>query len=75
MWYLSSQTRDRTNVSCIARWILNHWTTRKVPELEILSEGLKKPQIQQFVGSDHVTKAAMPPSGGAPHFHFEAFDR
>ena len=28
-WYVgSSQTRDRVNVPCIARWILNHWTTR-----------------------------------------------
>lgn len=32
-------------------------------------------QIQQFVGSDHVTKAATPPSGGAWHSHFEAFDQ
>ena len=24
----SSWTRDRTCVSCIGRWILNHWTTR-----------------------------------------------
>ena len=27
----SSQTRDRTCVLCIARWILNPWTTREVP--------------------------------------------
>jgi len=25
----SSWTRDRTGVPCIARWILNHWTTRE----------------------------------------------
>ena len=31
MWDLSSLTRDRTGTPCIARWILNHWTTRKVP--------------------------------------------
>ena len=31
MWDLSFLTRDRTCVPCIARWILNHWTTRKVP--------------------------------------------
>ena len=24
------QTRDQTHVSCIGRWILNHWTTREV---------------------------------------------
>ena len=23
------QTRDRTRVPCIGRWILNHWTTRE----------------------------------------------
>ena len=26
----SSQTKDQTSVLCIARWILNHWTTREV---------------------------------------------
>ena len=25
----SSQTREGTGVLCIARWILNHWTTRE----------------------------------------------
>ena len=25
----SSRTRDRTDVPCITRWILNHWTTRE----------------------------------------------
>ena len=30
LWHVvSSQTRDWTSVPCIARWILNHWTTRK----------------------------------------------
>ena len=29
IWDLSSPTRDGTCVSCIARWILNHWTIRK----------------------------------------------
>ena len=32
LWDLSSPTRDRTWVPCIARWILNHWATREVPE-------------------------------------------
>ena len=31
MWDLSSLTRDQTQVPCIVRWILYHWTTRKVP--------------------------------------------
>ena len=31
MWDLSSLTRDQTCISCIGRWIINHWTTRKVP--------------------------------------------
>ena len=26
---LSSPTRDRTHSPCIARWVLNHWTTRE----------------------------------------------
>ena len=32
MWGLSSLTRDQTRVPCITRWILNHWTTREVPQ-------------------------------------------
>lgn len=42
---------------------------------EILSGGLKGASNSQFVGSDHVTKAALPPSGRASHFHFEASDK
>ena len=32
-WHVdnSSLTRDQTHVPCIARQILNHWTTREVP--------------------------------------------
>ena len=30
MWDLSSPTRDRTLILCIAKWILNHWTIREV---------------------------------------------
>ena len=29
---LSSLTRDQARVPCIARQVLNHWTTREVPE-------------------------------------------
>ena len=29
MWDLSSPTRDRTHIPCIAGWIVNYWTTRK----------------------------------------------
>ena len=32
----SSWTRDWTHVSCIGRQILNHWTTRQVPETIVL---------------------------------------
>ena len=31
MWDPSSPTRDRTQILCIARQILNHWTTKDVP--------------------------------------------
>ena len=36
MWDLSSQTGDQTGIPCIARQILNHWTTREVPHLPLL---------------------------------------
>ena len=31
LWDFSSLTRNQTQVTCIARQILNHWTTREVP--------------------------------------------
>ena len=30
-WDPSSSTRDQTHVPCVARQILNHWTTKGVP--------------------------------------------
>ena len=36
LWDLSFQTRDQTHIPCIARQILNHWTTREVPLHTIL---------------------------------------
>ena len=30
-WNLTFLTRDQTHILCIARRILNHWTTREVP--------------------------------------------
>ena len=38
MWDLRSLTRDQTSVPCITRWILNQWTTRKIPPLPIFKE-------------------------------------
>ena len=35
-WDLSSPTGDQARIPCTARWILNHWTTRKVPEASFL---------------------------------------
>ena len=35
MWDLSSLTRDQTHVPCIERQVLNHWTTREVPEKRV----------------------------------------
>ena len=32
-----SRTRGQTCVLCIARWLLNHWATREVPDLTILT--------------------------------------
>ena len=33
----SSQTRARTLVPCIGRWILNHCATREVPRWQMLN--------------------------------------
>ena len=42
----SSQTRDRTCFSCIARWILVHWATREAPCRSFLNPSL--PQASPF---------------------------
>ena len=40
MWDLSFLSRDRTQVPCVARWILNHWTTGEVLETVSVSLGM-----------------------------------
>ena len=38
MWDPSSPTRDRTCIPCIGRQILNHWTTREVPQKSVFKD-------------------------------------
>ena len=38
----SSQTRDQTHAPCIGRWILYHWTTRKVLDCASLKVKLRE---------------------------------
>ena len=39
VWHLkSSQTRDRTCIPCIGRWILNPWTTREISTWALYGE-------------------------------------
>ena len=33
---LSSLTGDQTPITCIGKWILNHWTTREAPKSSVL---------------------------------------
>ena len=40
MWDLSSPNRDQTCMPCIARWILNHWSTREIPGSSLLTHCL-----------------------------------
>ena len=37
MWNLGSPTRDWIFTPCIERWSLNHWTTREVPVVRVLT--------------------------------------
>ena len=57
MWDLSSLTKDWTHVPCIAKWILNHWTTSDVPGLYYLII----PSIPEFIYT-YVEKAMAPHS-------------
>ena len=51
MWNLNSPTRDFTHTSCIGRQSLNPWTTREVPDLEIIipSEVSQKEKVKYHI--------------------------
>ena len=40
LWRLSFLTRDQTCIPCIAKWILNRWTTREVPQRHLFGGSL-----------------------------------
>ena len=65
MWNLTSLTRDQTQVTCIGRQILNHWTTREVPPL-LFSSFQDFPKIHPSLGPGVVgpvgTVVALPGS-------------
>ena len=48
LWHVgSSWTKDRTRVPCIGRWILNHWTTKKVLEFSPFLRLINIPLYQE----------------------------
>ena len=66
MWNLSSPTRDGTYVPCIGRQILNHRTTREIPEnpyilIQCLSPGetgkLCRVWVEHVGGSEAVVSS------------------
>ena len=53
-WHMeSSQTRNQICVPCIGRQILNHWTTRDVPNIYIFNVG-SVPQRRKYLGPKKV---------------------
>ena len=53
-WHVgSSQTRARTRVPCIGRWILNHCATREAPRFSSCSQSI--PSWEEFPGLGTVT--------------------
>ena len=63
LWSLSSLIRDQTHVSCIERWILNHWTTREalVPDYFLEREFI---YLQQCMNEP----ICLCPKNGCSHF-------
>ena len=48
-WHVgSSQTRARTRVPCIGRWILNHYATREVPLLALCISSSQRLPLASF---------------------------
>ena len=69
MWDLSSWTRDQTPDPCVARWILNHSTSREVLKLVSLGE---KPDWQPLGGLPFLNYWAMyPVSSGTREVAFD----
>ena len=56
-WHVgSSRTRDRTHAPCIGRWILNHCTTRKVPELQFYEKSYGDVMVIQYYECIYTTE-------------------
>ena len=55
----SSPTRDQTLVPCIARQILNHWTTREAPTLVIIKRTLFS-WLVEISKTTYVSKMFLP---------------
>ena len=53
---ISSLTRESTGDPCIARWTLNHWTTREVPAGDIL-----EPHSPHFISGLNLALAEVSP--------------
>ena len=63
-WDLTSPTRGRTRVPCIARWILNHPTTRQVPLVVFTCMALPDPLLSAYVYE--LIESSQPPMIEAP---------
>ena len=68
MWDLISPTRDQTYIPCIGRQILNHWTTRKVPDIPIVHL-MSSSFLVSFLGY-HVTFGFCVFGGTSSLWHF-----
>ena len=68
MWALISPTRDRTHIPCIGRQILNHWATRKVPDILIVHL-MSLSFLVSFLGH-HITFGFCVFWGTSPLWHF-----
>ena len=51
IWDLSSLTRDQTHILCIARWILNYWTARRVLKVPLFDLLLFYLHVDTFLDS------------------------
>ena len=79
MWDLGSPSRDQTRVPCIARQILNHWTTREVLSYDLFYLYMSDQRclyeaLESFKRSKSSKKTcfcttcpAFPPTNTCPH--------
>ena len=65
LWDLSSLSRDWTCTPCPGRWSLNHWTARKIPQMDSFYSCQTAVTLHGRVCVPALSESLMPPKGAS----------